>query len=183
MTRSGCAAICIVGALLANCSGNPSDTLKEFGSYEAVSGKWREMSDPMDGPRKMLVYTLWSERDAGPGGTLLASCREGEYNVMVSLGSSGGVSFDSEATVTTKIDDKAPSAEPFIALQGDNAIQPGDGGSNAARAFLDRLDGADKLVIRLDKMVGIPMTDPPIRFDLAGGDSVIKNLGADIDSL
>lgn len=134
------------------------------------------MSDPMDGPRKMLVYTLWSERDAGPGGTLLASCREGQFNVMFSLGSGGGVSFDSEATATTKIDEQSPTPEPFIALQGDNAIRPGSGDSEAAKKFLDRLEGAQKLVIRLDRMVGIPMTDGPMRFNLAGGDAVLHNL-------
>lgn len=170
-------AIAAVLALIAVFSlspSNPSEGSGALAKSEVVPPNWKSKEDLMDGPRKHLMY--WTKPTSGPG-TLAFSCSNGNLNAYVTPAYlDKNCAFDTKATGRIRVDGGSAEQLRLVCAGGEPYFRPGSGQPNDAAAFMKRLRGANSLVFSLDEMMGIPITDAPVSFDITGSEVVLDRM-------
>lgn len=158
--------------LLAACSGGEaSPTLNVYGEYLAVPEHWAELTDNVEGPHSFLTYR---SKDYVSDSALYMSCEEARPKVFIASGQLRPNPMTLPARITMKIDANDPKMVDFLQIAGRLGLQPGDGGAEDARDFMESISGAKRPAVQYE-IAGIRLTDQPT-FDLTGIDAVLHNL-------
>ena len=150
-----------------------SDTLSQYGDYVAVADHWGEIFEEIDGPRTYLVYRVAME---GGEGEMAAMCVEGAYQYYFTFVKPQMNVVTAPASVSMKIDDRAPEDVKFSTVEGRLGLSPGDGSPAEAKAFMEKLAGGNKVALRVNNLGGRAVINPPAIYSIDGIDAVLQNL-------